>query len=183
MVRVVVLVKFLRKNPLVDNAAILTVYRPRWRGDKWTALQDGRVYQLFPRPAEADIDNPDDAIPLVYQDYFGPGNGGTDPKTGLAIDPETPFNLPLEKVRTEIEDAIGVTLDCAQYRYASGGSSVGGGPGRVPDEAVERAEPDYGDEGRDAGLDEEARIDSPVEEEYEAFGADWDAAQSDLSDD
>lgn len=170
IIRVAILVKSLRKDPLVDNAAIPTVYRPEWRGDKWTAVQDGRVYQLFPRPLDANMNNPADAIPLTYQDYFSPGNVRTDLQTEPNIDPDTSFNLLLEKVRAEITDALGVTVHCAQYRYASGGSGQVGTP-------AGQDEPDFGLHiGGDGGQGENG---SPVGEEYEAYGG---AALSDLSD-
>lgn len=120
MVRVVFLVKYQRRNPHVDKAAILMVYRPSWRGDKWTALQDGPVYQLFPRPQN--IVPGSDAVPLTYQDYFGPGNIGVD-GNGEEINPDARFDLPLERVREEMEDILGADIHRGEYRYPSGGSS------------------------------------------------------------
>ncbi|KAL0630862.1 hypothetical protein Q9L58_010285 [Maublancomyces gigas] len=51
-VRVVILVKYLRRDPRTDNASILEVYRPLIRqcNGCWTAVREDPMYQLFPRP-------------------------------------------------------------------------------------------------------------------------------------
>lgn len=151
----------------MDKAAILMVYRPSWRGDKWTAVQDGPVYQLFPRPESTVAAT--DAVPLTYQDYFGPGNVGID-VNGRPIDPDTRFDLPLEKVREEMEDVLGADIHRREYRYPSGGSSNAAMVSGGEDETVERM-----------GEEPVEREDSP-EVEYEEYGSDWDAADADMSD-
>lgn len=71
----VILLKYLRRNPVTDTSKILEVYRPTRRIDgKWAAAKDGPTYSLFPPPLNAD--GALDAVPLTYQDYFGPGNTG-----------------------------------------------------------------------------------------------------------
>lgn len=174
-VRVVILVKYLRKDPRQDNSSIITVYRPHRREDgKWTAEQQGPVYTLFPRPPRAGYENPDDAVPLAYEDYFGTGNvGGPDPTTGRPIDPRRRFDLPLELVREMVLEVVRVTTEREGFRYVSGGSSVGA---NVPVEEVV-------DEVADVHLQEVSERGSPVVEmEYEEYGDDWDAAMSDVSD-
>lgn len=184
-VTVVILVKYLRRDPRVDNASVLMAYRPARRADgKWTAVQDGPTYVLFPRPqgaAKGVYNSPADAVPLTYEDYFEPGNvGRPDPGTGEPIDPKRRFDLPLECVREMIEEVVAVTIRRNAYRYVSGGSSTHGavatedntgeGDGKQKEEQVEME-------------DEEEERDSPVEEEFHAFHEDWDAAMSDVSDD
>ncbi|KAL0634219.1 hypothetical protein Q9L58_006835 [Maublancomyces gigas] len=177
-VHVVILVKYLRKDPSLDNASILEVYRPAYRSrtiggpPRWTARKDGRTYQLFPRPPEAiegAYETLEDTIPLTYRDYFGEGN------VGAGVDPSTRFDLPLE----------------SQYRYASGGSSVGGvlavEDALLGDEAHldggERAEDGAGVDLREQSPEEHVGPDGDAEmEEYAADDDDWDAAMSDVSD-
>lgn len=137
---------------------------------KWTAAKDGPTYSLFPAPPNAN--DPLDAVPLTYQDYFGPGN-----TAGAHIDPERRFDLPLGLVRRWVQEMVAVTVERFAYRYVSGGSSVGGevqdlGAGvGAPDVVVEPAV--VMDDGRA----------TPEMVEYEEFGDEWDAAMSDVSDD
>lgn len=168
-VRVVILLKYLRRNPLADNSSILEVYRPARRvGDgRWTAAKDGPTYALFPAPLNAGT--PLDAVPLTYQDYFGPGNTGGD----VNVDPDRRFDLPLSLVRRWVEDMVAVTAERFGYRYVSGGSSIGSvihEPVVSPDGEVE------------AVVQEEGRQ-TPELVEYAEFGDEWDAAMSDVSDD
>lgn len=151
----------------MDKAAILMVYRPSWRGDKWTAVQDGPVYQLFPRPES--VVRGADAVPMTYQDYFGPGNVGID-GNGQPINQDTRFDLPLERVREEMEDVLGADMHRGEYRYPSGGSSNAA----VVDGGIEETVFPVGQE-------QAEREDSP-EVEYEEYGSDWDAADAEMSD-
>lgn len=164
-VRAVILVKYLCRNPRVNCASILLLFRPMRKPDgKWTAMQDGPTYTLFPRPADAGTAT--DEVPLVYEDYFGPGNLGVG-KTG-----QERFNLPLELVRELMEESITVACGREGYRFVSGGSSVAGQqPGAVAE--VEMQDPPL----------VVPAVVSPVAEEFEEFGDDWDAAMSDVSDD
>lgn len=77
-IRVVILLKYLRRNPFTDNSSILEVYRPTRRiaDEKWTATKDGPTYTLFPPPPNAN--GPADVVPLTYWGYFGPGSGITE---------------------------------------------------------------------------------------------------------
>lgn len=163
-VRVVVLVKYLRPNPRVDRAALLWVYRPLWRpeDERWTAAQDGPTYTLFPVPQNAGAVS--DAIPLTYEDYFGPGNAGP------GVDVQRRCDLPLQLVRREIEAGIQKTIVQDRYRHVSGGSSVAGNVGG------------QGGEAEDEGEEREEREDSPEGEPYQEYGDDWDAGMSDISD-
>lgn len=170
-VRVVILLKYLRRNPLVDNSSILEVYRPgrRIADGKWTAAKDGPTYVLFPVPLDAD--GPLDAVPLTYQDYFGPGNvGGAD-----HCDPDRRFDLPLGLVRRWVLEMVAVTVERFAYRYVSGGSSVAG-------EIHAPVIPVAGSGDQPPVVEDERRA-TPEMEEYEEFGDDWDAAMSDVSDD
>lgn len=165
-----ILAKYLRKDPRVDNASELMVYRPQRREDgKWTAVQDGRNYVLFPRPpgvVEGVLDSPDDAVPLSYEDYFGTTHDG--------VEAGAMFDLPLERVRRIISVVIPATVQREGYRFVSGGSSVGA-DAMLVDNA--------GAEGPVAVEDDGSGRDSPVQiEEYEQFGQEWDAAMSDVSD-
>lgn len=164
LIRVVVLVKYLRRDPRVDNAAILEVYRPgiRESDGRWTAVQDGPTYQQFPRPPTAvrdDYANPVDAVPLTREDYWGPGNAGAEPAER--------FDLPLELVREVVETLVPVTVRREQFRFPSDGSSVLG----------------EGDE--EGGEGREAPVPMVVAGEPldEAIAFEWDAAMSDVSDD
>lgn len=108
-VQVIVLVKYLCRNPRLRNDAVLFVFRPAWfvERNKSILLQDGPLYTLFPRPAgiiPGVYDNPLDAIPLTYKDYFGPGN------VGPGMDKDTRFDLPLERIRDVIFDVIPITV-------------------------------------------------------------------------
>lgn len=164
-VRAVILVKYLCRNPRVNCASILLLFRPVLKPDgKWTALHDGPTYTLFPRPADAGTET--DAVPLVYEDYFGPGNRGVG-KTG-----QERFDLPLELVRELMEESIAVARGREGYRFVSGGSSVAGQhPGAGAEEEMQ-----------DAPVVAPVVV-SPVAVEFEEFGDDWDAAMSDVSDD
>lgn len=121
-------------------------------------------------------DNPDDAVPLTYRDYFGEGNVGP-----AAIDPTTRFDLPLELVREMIEIVVPVTAKRERYRFASGGSSVGGGDveggGLEAAEEDGIAEPDVAHEAND-----EKVMDVEMMEYEEVDDRNWDAALSDVSD-
>lgn len=168
---VVILLKYLRRNPLTDNSSILEVYRPTRRiaDDKWTATKDGPTYILFPPPPNAN--GPLDAVPLTYQDYFGPGNIGAAPD----IDVNRRFDLPLNLVRRWVEEMVAVTAERFAYRYVSGGSSVAG---QIHDPAVDVApEPHVEHE----EVQDEGRA-TPEQMDYEEFGDEWDAAMSDVSD-
>lgn len=118
--RVVITVKFRAQNPREDNSAVLTVFRPQLRMDgMWSITQEGPTYELFPRPATAlrgVYDSPDDSIPLTYQDYFGPGNNGC-AANGLPVDPETRFDIPLERVREGIEYSMSSAARRTYFRY------------------------------------------------------------------
>lgn len=172
-IRVVILLKYLRKNPLTDNSSILEVYRPLRRQDgKWTAVKDGPTYALFPPPPNADT--PLDSIPLTYEDYFGSGNWGYE-SSGERIDPGKRSDLPLSLVRRRIEEVVAVTVERFAYRYHSGGSSVGDNMQVAVEDGGEDGE---GDETEQV---EEGRG-SPEVQDYEEFGDDWDAAMSDVSD-
>lgn len=187
-VHVVILVKYLRKDPSLDNASILEVYLPAYRSrtigepPRLTARKDGRTYQLFPRQLEAiegAYETPEDAIPLTYRDYFGEGN------VGAGVDPSTRFDLPLESVREVIEQMVPVTRLREQYRYASGGSSVG--VLAVEDALLGGDEAHLGGRERvdlrEQSPEEHVGPDGDVEmEEYAADDDDWDAAMSDVSD-
>lgn len=168
-VRVVILVKYMRRNPRVDKAAKLWVYRPARRGldGRWTAEQQGPVYTLFPVPLNAG--SPEDAIPLTYADYFGPGN------VGVGVDPLQRCDLALDLVRQEIDEGIQTTLVQDQYRHVSGGSSV---PGVLQDNGVEEIVDEVEGE-----REREEREQSPDGEAYQEYGVDWDATMSDVSDD
>lgn len=177
-VRVVILVKYLRRNPRVDKTALLWVYRPVRRASdgRWTALQEGPVYTLFPAPLNAG--EPEDAIPLTYEDYFGPGN------VGEGVDAQMRCDLPLELVRGEIEEGIQTTLAQDGYRHVSGGSSVagvGGVGGAVEDGGEEAMVEDAGEEAL-VEVEREEREESPEGEPYEEYGEDWDVAMGDESD-
>lgn len=164
-VRAVVLVKYLCRNPRVNRASVLLLFRPvRKQDGQWTAQQDGPTYTLFPRPVDAGEET--DAVPLVYEDYFGPGNLGVG-RTG-----QERFDLPLELVRELMAESIAVTCEREGYRFASGGSSVGG---------VQPA----GD-GEEEILDGPPAVPlvvAPLGQEFGEFGDEWDAAMSDVSDD
>lgn len=150
-------------------ASVLTVFRPVRKDDgRWTAAQQGPVYVLFPRPEAAG--GVEDAVRLGYQDYFGTRREGPGQEW---------FDLPLESVREKIEEMVAVTIARGEWRYVSGGSSVGGmvqegGGGQAEMEMEMEIEGKVSPEGRE----------SPEVEEvpYEDFGEDWDAAMSDVSD-
>lgn len=168
LVRAVILVKYLCRNPRANPASVLLLFRPIREADgKWSARQHGPVYTLFPRPADASAEG--DVVPLVYEDYFGTGNLGAG-KTGRER-----FDLPLELVRGLMEESIGVARGREGYRYVSGGSSVDGGGGAGVEGAGEQEMGDV--------LPVGAPVVAPVEAEFEEFGDDWDAAMSDVSDD
>lgn len=125
------------------------------------------MYTLFPRPEGVQVgvyNDPADAIPLTYQDYFGPGN------VGAGRNPGTRFDLPLERIRDVILDVIPVTVRREGFRYVSGGSSV---PGDLVDQGDAAQE--------DVELVVEDR-DSPDEEEQPGGSGDWDEWMSDVSD-
>lgn len=182
-VHVIILVKYLCKDPRLNNSSILEVYRPallpRIPGElpRWTARKDGPTYTLFPRPAEDDHRSAEDVVPLTYRDYFGEGN------VGPGVDPTTRFDLPLELVRKTIELVVSVTERREQYRYISGGSSIGGADliENIMEEVLQAEQ----NEKRDQGNQFESRgtpEGSGVEmEEYEADGDNWDMALSDVS--
>lgn len=168
---VVILLKYLRRNPLTDNSSILEVYRPTRRitDGKWTATKDGPTYILFPPPLNAN--GPLDAVPLTYQDYFGPGNIGPAPD----IDVNRRFDLPLSLVRRWVEEMVAVTAERFAYRYVSGGSSVAG---QILDPAIDVAPEPHVEHGE---VQDEGRA-TPEMMDYEEFGEEWDAAMSDVSD-
>lgn len=172
-IRVVILVKYLRKNPRVDKAALLWVYRPQRQGDgRWTAVQQGPVYTLFPVPEDAG--SPEDVIPLTYEDYFGPGN------VGFGVEPRMRCDLALDLVRQEIEEGIQNTLAQDQYRHVSGGSSIAGAAAALGAEGgvgVVAAELEG-----EVEMAHDDREGSPEGEAYQEYGEDWDAAMSDVSD-
>lgn len=176
-VQAILLLKYTSRDPRLNPSSYLLVFRPTLRADgKWTVVQDGPTYVLFPRPANVvpdDLEQGDDAVPLTYQDYFGPGNvAGTDPLTR--------FDLPLELVRMHITDAVEAANNRRGYRFVSGGSSVGGlgervAGGELPDVAGAVHQPE-----REVSPDEDER--PYVDAEFGMFGQDWDEAMSDVSD-
>lgn len=191
-VQAILLLKYTCRDPRLNPSSYLLLFRPRLRADgKWTAVQDGPTYVLFPRPANVvpdDLTQQGDAVPLTYQDYFGPGNV----VAGARTDPLTRFDLPLELVRMHITDAIQAANNRKGYRFVSGGSSVGepgelgepivvGEPAdaqaqnvEVVDQQVE-VQPD-----REVSPDEDER--PGADSEFGMFGQDWDEAMSDVSD-
>lgn len=192
-IQAILLLKYPCRDPRVNPASYLLLFRPRLRADgKWTAVQDGPRYVLFPRPGNVvpnDLAQQDDAVPLIYQDYFGPGNV----VAGAAgTDPHSRFDLPLELVRMHITEAIQAANNRRGYQFVSGGSSVG-----EPAEHGERivvGEP-ANLQGQDAVVDMQAEDvepdldDSPDEHErpyahaeFNMFAHDWDEAMSEFSD-
>lgn len=171
-VRVIIFLKYLRKNPLTGRASILEVYRPACRNGRWTAVKDGPTYELFPVPANAGGEM--DAVPLTLEDYFGAGN-----TCGGQIDPGRRFDLPLGLVRKTIEEIVGVTVARLAYRSPSDGSGVAG------DMQVSVSESRGGDglSGLGDGMDVEGGGESTEVVDYEEFGSEWDATMSDVSDD
>lgn len=123
-VRAVILVKYLCRNPHINHASIPLLFRPVQRPDgKWTALQVGPTYTLFPRPADAGTET--DGVPLVYEGYFGPGYFGPG-NLGVGKTGQERFDLPLELVRELMEESIAVTCEREGYQLFSGGSSMAG---------------------------------------------------------
>lgn len=157
----------------MDKSATLMVYRPSWRDDKWTAVQDGPVYQLFPRPENFATDT--DAVPLTYRDYFGPGNVGVD-VNGQPVNPDTRFDLPLEKVREEMVDELGADIHRGEYRYLSGSPSNAARLGGAEEDVMEQVRE------VPVGRKYSPEVEYEEYEEYEEYGFDWDVADADMSD-
>lgn len=163
-VQAIILVKYTCRNPRFNPASFLLLFRPVLRSDgKWTVAQDGPTYTLFPRPVgvvEGDFNQPHDALPLVYQDYFGPGN------VQAGTGPNARFDLSLELVRRYISEAIQAENNRRQYRYVSGGSSVGS----------------HGQPEEQDPVEQEEHRQIPVVDENDQFGGDWEDPMSDVSD-
>lgn len=57
------------RSAILKNARRCTA-PPGGKMENGPRYQGGPTYTIFPRPANA----PDDVVPLVYEDYFGPSN-------------------------------------------------------------------------------------------------------------